>query len=73
MNEFWGGIWSIAFLIGVCGNLVAALLWAVPALRRLHKKIDANHLEHINLMKLHHKEQLNAIRSKGTERPILRS
>jgi hypothetical protein len=53
IRELWGSVWSLAFLVGVIGNLTAALLWAVPALRKLHKKIDANHAEHMRLLRGH--------------------
>lgn len=55
MNSIWHQIWSMAFLVGVIGNLVASLLWAFPALRHLHKKIDRNHAEHMEHIKLLHK------------------
>jgi hypothetical protein len=45
MNIIWHQIWSLAFLIGVVGNLVASALWAFPAILSLHRKLDRHHHE----------------------------
>lgn len=38
MSAFWAG-----YLLGVSQNLVAAVVLGVPALWRLHKKLDGYH------------------------------
>jgi len=63
---FWHQIWSEAFAIGVIGNLVAATIWAIPALRSLHKKLDRQHLQRMAMQVQHHKEikeKLDGIRN----------
>ena len=44
----WHQIWSLAFVVGVVGNLTASAILVLPQIRKLHKKIDANHREHMN-------------------------
>lgn len=43
--EFWPQVLAVSFAVGVLGNLVASLLWAVPAFTRLHAKLDRHHRE----------------------------
>lgn len=43
----WHQIWSLAFAVGIVGNLTASALWAIPALFHLHRKLDRNHAEHM--------------------------
>lgn len=50
MNYIWHNIWSLAFVVGVMGNLVAAILWAFPALVHLHRKLDRHHREHMEAL-----------------------
>ena len=42
-NELTPLVFSIGFVAGVIGNLVASALWAGPALTHLHRKLDRNH------------------------------
>lgn len=42
---FWHQVLSLAFVVGVAGNLVASVLWAAPALIHLHRKLDRHHKE----------------------------
>jgi hypothetical protein len=44
-NEFWPAVLSVAFLVGVAGNLAASLLWGLPAFIHLHRKLDRQHAE----------------------------
>lgn len=39
----------------VVGNLIASAMWAAPALVHLHKKLDAQHAEHMAQMARLHK------------------
>lgn len=43
----WHDVWSLAFAVGIVGNLVASALWAIPALLHLHRKLDRHHAEHM--------------------------
>lgn len=38
-------VFSLVFVVGVLGNLVAAIVWAAPALWHLHRKLDRHHRE----------------------------
>ena len=46
-NELHGQIFTIAFAAGILGNLVASLLWAVPAFGHLHRKLNRHHEWHV--------------------------
>jgi hypothetical protein len=37
----------------VVGNLIASAMWATPALIHLHRKIDRNHAEHLQILADH--------------------
>jgi len=67
MLRLWHEIWSLAFLIGVIGNLVAALLWAVPAIRRIHIKLDRQHKERLDQQDRQHSEHLEIITKQHQE------
>lgn len=53
-EEVRSQVLSIAFVIGILGNLTASLLWAFPVILKLHRKIDKNHAEHMAAIRLHH-------------------
>lgn len=38
---------SLAFVVGVIGNLTASAVLGIPALIHLHKKLDRQHTEHL--------------------------
>jgi hypothetical protein len=44
-------ILCVGFAAGVIGNLVASLLWALPALIHLHRKLNRHHNEHMAILK----------------------
>jgi hypothetical protein len=46
----WHQIWSLAFLIGVVGNLTASAVLGVPALLQIHRKLDRHHREHMEAL-----------------------
>lgn len=59
MTALWHQIWDVAFIVGVIGNLTASILWAVPAIRGLHKKLNRHHAElsrHVKLMRHYNPE-----------------
>lgn len=60
-HEFWPQVLSIAFAVGTAGNLVAAVIWATPALTQLHRKLDRQHAERMDLARRHHREQMKAL------------
>jgi hypothetical protein len=57
-DEFWPLVLSIGFLAGVVGNLVASLLWGLPAFTHLHRKLNRNHAEQLAQAARHHAERL---------------
>lgn len=60
-HEFWPQVLSIAFVVGTAGNLVAAVIWAAPALVQLHRKLDRQHAERMGLARRQHAEQMTAL------------
>lgn len=38
---------SLAFVVGVIGNLTASAVLGIPALIQIHKKLDRHHAEHL--------------------------
>jgi hypothetical protein len=65
MIRFWHEltpqVLSVAFLVGVLGNLAAAVLCGTPALWHLHRKLDRQHAERLAQSAVHHAAQLTAI------------
>lgn len=49
--EFYGMVFSIAFVAGVMGNLTASFLLGLPVVVQLHKKVDRYHREHMNAIR----------------------
>lgn len=46
----------------ILGNLLASLIWGLPAILHLDRLAKRHHREHMELAVKHHKEHLNAIR-----------
>lgn len=72
MGRFWHELWpqviAVSFLVGVLGNLVASLLWALPAMMHLHRKLDRQHAERLAQAASHHQAVLDAVAVKKEER-----
>lgn len=54
--ELFGLVFSVAFVAGVIGNLVAAVIWASPAGLALARKLNRHHAEHVAQAERHHAE-----------------
>jgi len=51
MNSVYHQVFSLAFAIGVLGNLVASAILGVPAFLHLHRKLNQHHREHLAIMR----------------------
>ena len=51
--EIWRQVATASFIVGVIGNLCASIIWAVPALIHLHRKLDRHHQEHLQILASH--------------------
>jgi len=48
--SLWHQILSVAFLVGVIGNLCASAILGVPAFVHLHRKLNRHHREHVAIL-----------------------
>jgi hypothetical protein len=60
LSYIWHNVFSLSFLIGVFGNLVASAVLVVPELRRMHVKIEAHHLRVEKELGIHRRSSGNA-------------
>jgi len=69
MSRFWGElpplVLSVAFFVGVLGNLTASLLWGLPAFIHLHRKLDRQHRERLAQADAHHLKLLALLTQAG--------
>ena|SRR5215472_1375868 len=56
MSGFWALVLSVSFVVGVVGNLVAALIWASPAGVGLARKLNRHHAAQLEQAERHHLE-----------------
>lgn len=60
-HEFWPQVIAVSFAVGVAGNLAASLLWALPAFRHLHRKLNRQHRDRMDQAERHHRHLLSAL------------
>lgn len=60
-HEFWPLVFSIAFLVGIIGNLMASLIWGLPAVLHLHRQAERHHGEKMAQADQHHRRILTAL------------
>ena len=65
MGGFWHSLWlqiaTVAFAAGVVGNLTASLIWALPTMAHLHRKLNRQHAERMAQSARHHRRLLAAM------------
>jgi hypothetical protein len=60
-HEYQVQIFAVAFVVGILGNVVAALVCGVPALFHLHRKLNRQHSERLAQADQHHRKTLRAL------------
>jgi phage terminase Nu1 subunit (DNA packaging protein) len=57
-REYTAQIFAVAFVVGIIGNAVAALVCGVPAFLHLHKRLKTFHKTQLDQSERHHAAQM---------------
>jgi hypothetical protein len=58
-REYTAQIFAVAFVVGIIGNAVAALVCGVPAFLHLHKRLKTFHKTQLAQSEQHHQAQMD--------------